>query len=162
MVDQDGDGGVSKDGGDSRGGGDAAAGYSEGDSDEETSRKVAFDVQALLRQLQGMVPLEAPANHCRLPVSESSADYLRDLAREARDRCERSAELPDFAQISRDLELLTSIMKHFEASEPGSMTDHEVCAIHPHLTSNNGIHGRYMMHDTLMGWGYHTMPDAPD
>jgi len=66
--------------------------------------KVTYPTQELLGQLQGMVALQDPASHCLLPLSSDSSEYLHQLAREARDRCEAAAELPDFAQMRHDLQ----------------------------------------------------------
>ena len=73
-------------------------------AEEDRWVKVTFPTQELLGQLQGMVALQNPASHCLLPLSSDSSEYLRQLARDSRDRCEAAAELPDFAQMQHDMQ----------------------------------------------------------
>ena len=61
--------------------------------------KVTCPTTELLSQLEGMIALESPANQVRLPLSADEVEHLRQLSREARDRCEAAAELPDFVQM---------------------------------------------------------------
>jgi GTPase Era involved in 16S rRNA processing len=86
-------------------------------AEEDRWVKVTFPTQELLGQLQGMVALQNPASHCLLPLSSDSSEYLRQLARDSRDRCEAAAELPDFAQMQHDMMVLKRISEHFKEVE---------------------------------------------